>query len=138
MRWLRWLRWTLIGIAALAAIALGVAWWAMHRSLPRIDGELAAPGRFFQMDLGRRLAGGELSELFGEAALRQDIRTRRFRFRAVARQVVAAADPQERALLQAYADGVNAGLASLDSRPWEYLLLRARPRPWLPEDSVLV
>src|SRR6185436_3265667 len=105
MRWLRWLRWTLIGIAALAAIALGVAWWAMHRSLPRIDGELAAPGlghevlierdargvpivtsadrvalsfalgyahaqdRFFQMDLGRRLAGGELSELFGEAAL---------------------------------------------------------------------
>jgi penicillin amidase len=33
---------------------------------------------------------------------------------------------------------VNAGLHSLRARPWEYLLLRAAPRDWLPEDSVLV
>ena len=40
MRWLRWLRWTLIGIAALAAVAFVAAWWALHRSLPRIDRRL--------------------------------------------------------------------------------------------------
>ncbi len=94
--------------------------------------------RFFQMDLARRLAAGELSELAGPGALAQDLRTRAFRFRAVAREALAAATPQQRTLLEAYTRGVNAGLASLRSRPWEYWLLRARPQPWRAEDSVLV
>ena len=92
--------------------------------------------RFFQMDLSRRLAAGELSELFGPIALKQDTRTRRFGFRKVAQAVVQAS--AEREIVEAYARGVNAGLASLHSRPWEYLLLRAEPRAWQPEDSVLV
>jgi penicillin amidase len=97
-----------------------------------------AQDRFFQMDLSRRLAAGELSELFGGVALKQDTRARRFGFRAVARRVVEAAPPAERAVIEAYARGVNAGLAGLDAKPWEYLLLRASPRSWLAEDSVLV
>ena len=71
-------------------------------------------------------------------ALEQDTRVRRFGFRAVARRVIEASPADERAVIEAYARGVNAGLASLAARPWEYLLLRARPREWLPEDSVLV
>ncbi|MBV8402685.1 MAG: penicillin acylase family protein, partial [Gammaproteobacteria bacterium] len=47
--------------------------------------------RFFQMDLSRRLAAGELAELFGAVALEQDRSTRLFRFRAVAREVLAGA-----------------------------------------------
>ena len=94
--------------------------------------------RFFQMDLSRRLAAGELSELFGGIALKQDTRTRRFAFRRVAQAVIQASSPEERAIVEAYARGVNAGVASLSARPWEYLLLRAQPREWLPEDSVLV
>jgi penicillin amidase len=94
--------------------------------------------RFFQMDLSRRLAAGELSELFGEVALRTDRQKRRFGFRAVAARVMAATPAPERGVVEAYARGVNAGLGSLKSRPWEYLLLRAEPREWLPEDSVLV
>ncbi len=94
--------------------------------------------RFFEMDLSRRLAAGELSELVGPAALAQDRETRLFRFRALARLALAQASPQQRALLAAYTRGVNAGLASLGSRPWEYWLLRATPRPWQPEDSFLV
>src|SRR5262249_29231032 len=161
MRWLRWLRWTLLGIAALALLAFFGGWWALHRSLPRIDGEVAATGvgaeavierdargmptisarsradlafatgyahaqdRFFQMDLSRRFAAGELSELFGALALKQDTRTGRFAFRAVAHRVVEMAPPAERDVIEAYARGVNAGLAGLASRPWEYLLLRA-------------
>ncbi len=94
--------------------------------------------RFFEMDLSRRLAAGELSELVGPAALAQDRETRLFRFRALARQALEQATPEQRALLAAYTRGVNAGLASLGSRPWEYWLLRATPRPWQPEDSFLV
>jgi penicillin amidase len=40
--------------------------------------------------------------------------------------------------MTAYTAGVNAGLAALDAAPPEYLLLRQDPRPWVPEDSVLV
>jgi penicillin amidase len=79
-----------------------------------------------------------LSELFGKVALEQDIRTRRFGFRAVARRIIAATSEPELAIVEAYTRGVNAGLASLASRPWEYLLLRAEPRAWAAEDSVLV
>ena len=94
--------------------------------------------RFFQMDLARRLAAGELAELFGAVAIAQDRDARLFRFRTVARQVLAEATPAQRALLAAYTRGVNAGIASLGVRPWEYLLLGAAPVPWSREDSVLV
>lgn len=94
--------------------------------------------RFFQMDLSRRLAAGELSELFGDVALKTDRQKRRFGFRAVAKRVMEAAPDDERAIIAAYARGVNAGLGSLKTSPWEYLLLRATPGEWLPEDSVLV
>ena len=94
--------------------------------------------RFFQMDLSRRLAAGELAELFGPVALGQDRRTRLFRLRSVAREVLAQASEPQRALLETYARGVNAGLASSRSRPWEYWVLRAPPAAWQPEDTVLV
>ncbi|MBX5461259.1 MAG: penicillin acylase family protein [Steroidobacteraceae bacterium] len=96
-----------------------------------------AQDRFFQMDLSRRLAAGELSELFGRAALEQDRAARVFRFRNLAQQVVSNSPPDQRALIEAYARGVNAGLASLRSRPWEYWLLQAEPVPWKPEDTAL-
>ncbi len=94
--------------------------------------------RFFQMDLSRRFAAGELAALVGRAALPQDRRTRLYRFRSVARAALAQADGAERGLLDAYTRGVNAGLASLGSRPFEYWLLGASPQPWRAEDSFLV
>ncbi|HET7757417.1 MAG TPA: penicillin acylase family protein [Steroidobacteraceae bacterium] len=101
-------------------------------------GFVHAQDRYFQMDLARRLAAGELAELFGPVALAEDEKTRLFRFRSVARQVLAAAGSAQRALLESYARGVNAGLASLGSRPWEYWVVRAVPAPWRAEDSLLV
>ncbi|MGD9598884.1 MAG: penicillin acylase family protein [Steroidobacteraceae bacterium] len=97
-----------------------------------------AQDRWFQMDLARRLAAGELAELFGPVALAQDRKARLHRFRRVARAVVAELAPAERVVLEAYVRGVNEGLASLASRPWEYWLLGAVPVPWRAEDSVLV
>ena len=111
---------------------------ASRPDLAFATGYAHAQDRYFQMDLSRRLAAGELSELFGGVALKTDTRARRFGFRAVARRVIEAAPADERAIIDAYARGVNAGLDSLRARPWEYLLLRASPRAWLPEDSVLV
>jgi penicillin amidase len=101
-------------------------------------GFVHAQDRFFQMDLSRRLAAGELSELFGAVAVDQDKKARLFRFRHLARQAVEAAPAEQRAIVEAYARGVNAGLASLRSRPWEYWLLGAKPVPWRPEDVALV
>ena len=104
----------------------------------RATGFVHAQDRLFQMDLLRRDAAGELAALVGRAALRHDRSRRLHRLRAVAERVVARADPARRALLQAYADGVNAGIASLRVRPPEYLLLGVAPQPWRAADTVLV
>lgn len=94
--------------------------------------------RFFQMDLQRRVAAGELSALLGHDMLALDKRHRRHSFRNVARQVLADATSEQRALIDAYTGGVNAGLASLAVKPFEYLLLRTAPDPWKAEDCPLV
>jgi len=93
--------------------------------------------RFFQMDLIRRQAAGELSELVGAAAINVDKRYRFHRFRARAQAVYEAASEAEQQLMGAYAAGVNAGLASLGARPFEYFVLGSEPRPWKPQDSLL-
>lgn len=104
----------------------------------RALGFLHAQDRFFQMDIARRRAAGELSELFGEKTLDADKAVRVHGLRAVAQKSLAQLPGSQRELLDAYAAGVNAGLAQLGERPFEYLLLRAEPRAWLPEDCVLV
>lgn len=103
----------------------------------RALGFVHAQDRFFQMDLTRRRAAGELAELFGPAALELDKFTRRHAFRRIAQAGVAALAPAERALLDAYVDGVNAGLTALPRQPWEYYVLRTDPVPWRAEDSLL-
>ena len=113
------------------------------RAANRIDlafatGFVHAQDRFFQMDLLRRNSAGELAEIVGTAVLDADRRVRVNRFRDVAQRMLTTGSDEDRALLEAYADGVNAGLASLASRPFEYLLLGEKPAPWKPEDSALV
>ncbi|MBA3564408.1 MAG: penicillin acylase family protein [Gammaproteobacteria bacterium] len=111
---------------------------ASRADLAFATGFVHGQDRYFQMDLMRRRAAGELAELFGAAAVPVDRESRLHRFRMRAREVVGVARPGLRHLIEAYARGVNAGLASLGARPFEYLLLRDAPREWLPEDSVLV
>ena len=94
--------------------------------------------RFFEMDLSRRLAAGELSELFGAVAVDQDRKTRRFHFRKVARAVVDQAPAEQKAVVEAYTRGVNDGVSSLRSRPWEYWVLGSPPVQWRSEDTILV
>jgi len=101
-------------------------------------GYLHAQERFFQMDLQRRSAAGELSELVGSAALPADkaARLHRFRWRAHAR--LNEITPQERAVLDAYVLGVNKGLSDLSAPPFEYILLAKKPETWRAEDTILI
>lgn len=108
-----------------------------RRDLAFATGFAHAQDRFFQMDLMRRAAAGELAELLGPAALETDKRLRIHGFRQVAQQVVANASADDREILLAYAAGVNAALQKSRTRPWEYFLLRTQPREWSMEDSVL-
>jgi len=111
---------------------------ADRSDLAYATGFLHAQDRFFQMDLLRRTAAGELAELFGPAALDVDRRHRLHQFRKRAAAVLAAAPAEERHLIDFYTRGVNDGLNALSVRPFEYLVLRATPAPWQPEDSALV
>ena len=109
-----------------------------RRDLARAMGFLHAQDRFFQMDLARRRAAGELAALVGGRALALDREIRVHRFRPQARRGVELLKPNDRALLDAYTAGVNAGLAALAEKPFEYFVLRQTPQPWRPEDSLLV
>ncbi len=110
---------------------------ASRVDVARALGFVHAQDRFFQMDLLRRRAAGELSEIFGSAAVDFDKSARLHGFRRTAEQVVAALPANQRALLEAYVAGVNAGLAALPKKPWEYLVLRTSPEAWRAADSVL-
>jgi penicillin amidase len=103
-----------------------------------VTGYLHAQDRFFQMDLLRRVAAGELSELFGAGALDIDRRHRLHRFRVRAAAVLQSLAPADRAMLDRYVQGVNDGLTALTARPFEYGLLMMQPRPWSAADSLLV
>lgn len=94
--------------------------------------------RYFQLDLQRRYAAGELSALFGERALPHDKLYRIHQLRKRANSAVANMDPTSRELLQRYVAGVNAGLGSLTAFPFEYQLLGQDPSPWTTTDSLLV
>lgn len=101
-------------------------------------GFIHAQERFFQIDLTRRMAAGELAEIFGPIALNMDKNNRLHRFRARASLAIAAMEKSHRALLKKYVAGINDGLNELGSRPFEYWLLQQEPRPWTEEDSFLV
>ncbi|HBK47033.1 MAG TPA: penicillin acylase, partial [Xanthomonadaceae bacterium] len=132
----------LSGLAAPVSIqrdALGVVTIdaASEADAMRALGYVHAQERFFEMDLMRRAPAGELSELFGPAALEIDRQNRVHRLRARTRRNLALAAGDQLPVLQAYRDGVNAGLGDLRVRPWAYLLLRQPPRAWALDDSIL-
>ena len=101
------------------------------------QGFVHAQERFFEMDVRRHATAGRLAELFGEDAVETDVYVRTMGWRRVAEQELPLLDPDTRAALDAYADGVNAYLD--DRSPSEIALeyTRARRRrPRLPPRAV--
>ena len=95
-----------------------------------------AQDRLWQMETHRRIGAGRLAEAFGEGAVDTDRFLRMLGVRRVAAAQWAQVSPASRELLQAYADGVNAVIATLAARPPEFLILGLKPEPWTPEDSL--
>ena len=103
-----------------------------------IVGYLHAQDRLFQMDATRRQASGTLAELLGPGALPGDVQLRTLGLRRAAARSLAALSPESVAMLQAYAAGVNAWVAT-HTLPSEYAALELTSfAPWIPLDSAAV
>ena len=103
------------------------------------QGYVTAQDRLWQMDLMRRYGGGELSEIFGEDALKVDREQRILGLRAAARKALEIASPRDRSFLEAYARGVNAYIGTQGGHlPIEFRILRYAPKPWSIDDSVVI
>ena len=120
----------------------------------RAQGYCHARDRLFQMDLGRRLLRGRLSEAIGDRPLgatvglasvaggvtasRLDHLMRVLGLEASAWRAWKVCAGATRAALLAYAEGINGALARLRHRPLEHRLLLLRIAPWSPLDSILL
>lgn len=103
------------------------------------QGFATAQERLWQMDMLRRFGAGELSEVLGQAGIEADRESHRLRMNSVAREQAAKLTDADRALLAAYARGVNAYIGASHGRlPMEFSVLSYQPRPWTITDSVLV
>jgi len=103
------------------------------------QGYVTAQDRLWEMDLLRRGACGELSEIVGERGFTADKSQRLLGFRRVAEQSLTALDPEMKACLEDYARGVNAYIEETrGSLPFEFQLLRYEPKPWVPADSLVI
>ena len=103
------------------------------------QGYVTAQDRLWQMDVMRRYASGELSEILGKSTLKIDREQRILGLRAAATKNLQIATPHDRAYFEAYARGVNAFIENhLSSLPIEFRILKYRPRPWQPEDSIVI
>jgi len=103
-----------------------------------LQGFVTAQDRMWQMDAMRRLAAGDLSEIIGPATLELDRDARRLRMRRIAEEQYKTLPSADRAVLAAYARGVNYFIETHRGRlPLEFTLLRYDPRPWSSIDSIL-
>jgi penicillin amidase len=101
------------------------------------DGFVEAQDRLFQLDLLRRFVYGDLAEILGPSVVSIDEEARVVPVREIVRRQYERASPRERAMLQAFSDGVNAAMAR-EPLPVEFRILMYRPQPWRPQDSLAV
>ncbi len=103
------------------------------------QGYVTAQDRLWQMDIMRRFAGGEMSEIAGPALLEHDREQRILGLRTVARKTVQNLSPRDRLFFEAYARGVNAFIENHRAKlPIEFRLMGYRPAPWSMEDSMVI
>ena len=145
---------TKLGVAARAGTRAGLAVDAPitiardARGIPHIrastdhdlffaEGYAMAADRLFQMDLTRRYVYGRLTEILGSPLLQVDERMRNYGIARIAAVAYDGAGAEEKAQLQAFADGINAA-ATHEPTPPEYHALFAGFQPWRPQDAIAV
>lgn len=98
-----------------------------------------AQDRLWQMNFYRRLLQGRLAELAGGSALKADELARSLDLPGRAKASFDHLSPHTRAVLDAYAAGVNAWVAAHRTNlPPEFTILMTKFEPWKPEDSLTV
>ena len=103
------------------------------------QGYVTAQDRLWQMDILRRAAAGELSEVIGEDTVKMDREERILGLRVAAEATEKSISARDRGYFEAYARGVNAFLESHRGRlALEFRLMKYTPRPWTVTDSLLV
>ncbi|MGC2186728.1 MAG: penicillin acylase family protein [Terriglobales bacterium] len=103
------------------------------------QGYVTAQDRLWQMDMMRRFAAGEISEILGDSFLKHDREQRILGLRVAAQKALEVSPAQNRSHFVAYARGVNTYIEShRDRLPVEFRILRYSPRPWALEDSTLI
>ena len=100
-------------------------------------GYLHATERSWQLEMNRRIGSGRLSEILGKDTVPIDRFIRTLGIKRAAERQFDRYPAATKHLLQSYADGVNAGNASLGwALPIEYFLTGSKPGHWSPTDSV--
>ncbi|HTO06981.1 MAG TPA: penicillin acylase family protein [Myxococcota bacterium] len=102
------------------------------------QGFACAADRLWQMEHDRRRAAGRWAEAVGPVAIARDAFLRRMGIARSARRDLEQLAPDTREMLEAYAAGVNAWLASGAALPAEYALTGLVPEPWQPWQSLAV
>lgn len=107
------------------------------------QGFVHAQDRFWQMEFWRRIGAGRLAEALGPSALDSDRFIRTLGWHRTAAEELERLDPETRAVLEAYAEGVNAYLAvtDLSQLGLEFTILRLQygelvPEPWAPQHTL--
>jgi penicillin amidase len=103
------------------------------------QGYVTAQDRLWQMDVMRRAAAGELSEIIGADTVELDREQRILGLRVAAEAAEKSISARDRSYFDAYTRGVNAFIEShRDRLSLEFRVLKYQPRPWTVIDSLLV
>ena len=106
------------------------------------QGYVHAQDRFWQMEFWRRIGSGRLSEVLGKTTLEQDRFIRTIGWHRTAAQEWEQLDDEVRAVLEAYAEGVNAYISTRRGRlGLEFTILgltgvKFEPEPWSPLNTL--
>jgi penicillin amidase len=103
------------------------------------QGYVHAQDRLWQMYFNRHLSSGRLSEIFGQLTVDTDLYMRTRGSNRAAEKEWESLDDSARAILEAYAQGVNAYIEThRDRLPLEFTLLGVSPSPWTPVDTLTI
>ncbi|CAM3004144.1 penicillin acylase family protein [Paenibacillus sediminis] len=140
------------GELAIAGLQEPVSVWRDENGVPHIEakndhdlymaqGYVTAQDRLFQMDLSRRQASGQLSEVIGDATVDRDKFFRAFGLRRAAEASLAGYSAESKNMLEWYAQGVNNYIHQAKdsgSLPAEFRILGYSPSDWSPIDSLTI
>ena len=100
------------------------------------QGYVHAQDRFWQMEFWRRIGSGRLAEILGESVLETDCFLRTLGWHRTAAQELEQLDAETRAILEAYAEGVNSyisthrGRLGLEFTVLGFTGVKFDPEPW--------